>query len=417
MKPGKSGSSEGGPSHGALIIDPRGKIAEQVETFLGKLGEWHLLGVIREWEGAPLEVMGKAPALIIVNLDAGLEEGLETAEKISSIAPRSVLLGVSGRENGQGDEWLIRGLRSGFRDFLKFPLDGEEFGAALSRVERELVGESQPQGKVVTLFSPRGGSGLTTLAVNLGAILAKQLKKKVGLIDLDLETGDISFILDLSPSVTIGDLAEAGLPLDQKLLQEALAPHPSGVELLAAPIAITQAEKVSDDTVSQIIQEMRKRFDFVLINTARNFSSATLNALDSADVILLLTLPHLAALKSAKHTVEIFRTLGYEDRLRLVASRMDPDGVVTGKDVEKTLDQPIFMFLPSDRHVMRATNQGLSLWEFAPRSQITRSILFLAQKLSMTGDKSKKERKKKKISLSSFRALRRGSTPPPVPAV
>ncbi|MFQ5915253.1 MAG: AAA family ATPase [Nitrospinota bacterium] len=381
-----------------LIIDPAEKLKGPVEDLLEKVGGWEILGSLLEWEGSAAEVGKQTPAVVIVNLDAGLKEGLETAEKISSVSPHSVLLGVSETEKGQGGEWLIRGVRAGFRDFLKFPLDEEEVVAALSRVAREVTGDRQQGGQVVTLFSPRGGSGLTTLAVNLGIVMAKQLKKKVAIIDLDLELGDVTFFLNLRPGLTIGELSDPDqLPVEQEKLQDALLPHVSGVEVLPAPTEIHEAEKVSEEGVAQIIQLARGMFDFVLVNTARNFSPITLRAMDFADVILLLSLPHLAAIADARRTLEVFKRLGFENRVRLVVNRMTPDEDVTAQEVEKALERPIFMLLPSDyRQVMRAINRGLSLWEYAPRSQVTRSVLTLAQKLSTANDVPDADTQKKK---------------------
>ncbi len=387
----------------ALIIDPAIKVAGEVQAFLDELGGWDFIGATQEWGEGPAAVEERRPAVVFVNLDAGPEEALETAAQVVSLSPQSVLLGLSEMGKDQGGDWLIRGVRAGFRDFLKFPLDGDEVAAALSRVERALGVDRRQRGKVVTLFSPRGGSGLTTLAVNLGIILAKQGKKTVGLIDLDLELGDVSFFLNLSPAITIADLANRTTPLERKVLKEALVPHASGVEVLAPPLEVQQAEEVSEQGVYQVIQAMRELFDFVLIDTAHNFSPTTIKALDSSDVILLLTLPHLAAIADAKRTLEVFSRLGYEKRLRLVVSRISPADDVSTEEVEKALQLPVFMAFPSDyRQVVPTINRGLSLWEYAPRSQVTRAILGLAQKLSGTTEAKDGKRRKEKRRFHLF---------------
>ncbi|MDP6087595.1 MAG: AAA family ATPase [Nitrospinota bacterium] len=247
------------------------------------------------------------PAVVFINLDADPEEAMAAAAEILASSPQSVLLGVS---EGQTEDRLIRGVRSGFRDFLAFPFDSEEAVAALSRIER--AKDSRRLGQVITLFSPKGGSGLTTLTVNLGILLAREQNKKVALIDMDLEFGDVSFFLNLSPSATLAEVAvRDDLPI-RTALHEALIPHPSGVEVLAAPKEIQQAEKVTEVAVGQIIREMREMFDFVLINTGSNLSPANLKALDLSGTTMLVTLPHLAAVAHARRTLSVFTTLGYE---------------------------------------------------------------------------------------------------------
>lgn len=363
---------------GALAVDPAEKIFEEVEALLRGLEGWEYRGGAPGWGAGVAAARERPAAAVFVSLDAGLEEALAAAAEISSLSPQSVLLAVSGRDGG---DWLVRGVRSGFRDFLRFPLDRDEVLAALSRIE--LARGRARRGRVFTLFSPKGGSGLTTLTVNLGIFLAKELKKKVGLIDLDLEFGDIPFFLNLSPATTLEDLADGAPLLTRKRLKEALVPHVSGVEVLAAPREIQQAERVSEEGIRQVIREMQEEFDFVLINTASSLSPVTLRALDSSDVILLLTLPHLAAIAHAKRTLDVFKTLGYERRVRLVINRLSPEDDVSAADVERTLGLPVLMTLPSDyRQVMPAMNRGLSLWEYAPRSPVTRAIFALAQELA-----------------------------------
>ena len=155
---------------------------------------------------------------------------MAVAAEILDSSPKSVLLGVS---EGQTEDLLIRGVRSGFRDFLAFPFDSEEALAALSRIER--AKDARRLGQVITLFSPKGGSGLTTLTVNLGTLMAWEQDKKVTLIDMDLEFGDVFFFLNLSPSATLVEVATRDdLPI-RTALHEALIPHASGVEVLAAP--------------------------------------------------------------------------------------------------------------------------------------------------------------------------------------
>jgi pilus assembly protein CpaE len=386
---------------GVLAIDPDKKLYGDLQNILRDLEGWEFRGGVVDWEGSEAAARERdAPSVYFVNLDAGVDDAMGAASTITSLSPDSTILGVSETEN---EEWLLRGMRSGFRDFLRYPLDEAEVLNALSRIEERRG--NQRRGKVITLFCPKGGSGKTTLAVNLATYLAKEQKKRVGLIDLDLDFGDISFFLNISPTSTIGDLASGNQPLTRKALKEALVPHDSGIEVLTAPLEIHQAEKVSEENVGRVIREMQEIFDFVLINTACRFSPVNLRALDTSNTILLLTLPHLAAIAHTKSTIEVFRSLGYEDRIKLVINRLSRDDDVTAEDVESALGMPVLMTLPSDyRQVMFAINRGLSLLECAPRSPATRAIVTLAQKLCRNGAarSGQKGKKKKKGALRFF---------------
>lgn len=371
-----------------IVIDPARKVGEAVKAHLHKMHGWDDVEWINSWDTGVEAAIEKRAAAVFVNVDAGLEPALKAAARITSKIPDSALLGVSRMENGRGEEWLLQALRSGYRDFLKFPLDSGEVEGILLRVLRP--GEKHgPQrgGKVVAAFSPRGGVGLTTLVVNLAVAMNAQSKKKmnVGLVDLDLEMGDVSFFLNLAPSVTIADIPENdGRPIEESC-KEVLIGHPaSGVQVLAAPQCIEEAETVASRGVHAAITGMRRLFDWVVINTAHTLSPVTLQALDAADVILLVTATNLAAVHSVKRTLGVFQRLGYADRAKLIVSRIRKNDDVQVEDIERSLEFPVSAAVPSEEAVGQAVNRGLSLVEFAPRSHAARAILKFAQQLAGT---------------------------------
>lgn len=389
-------AAEGRTALGVVVIDPGEKISGPVETHLKGLSGWKLLGRLPRWEGSGAWVAGLKPAAALLNLDAGWESALAAATEIGPLSPQTVLLGVSEKAKDPGGDWLLRAVRSGIRDFLTFPLDRAEFTQALVRVGQGLGGAGLVSGRVVTFFGAKGGCGLTTVAVNLGIILARQRQKTVGLIDLDLEMGDIAFLLNLSPTVTVAELTDGTRPLEPEALKGALPTHVSGVQVLARPQEIAQAERVSDEGVSRVIEAMRGVFDFVLIDTPHNFTPATLRALDAADTVILLTLPYLPIILETKRALDVFRRLGYTKNLWVVLNRQGPDDDLGVEDVAKAFELPVSMVLPDDyREVTKAANRGLSLWEYAPRSELTRELITLARKL--TGEEGEEPKRKRRF--------------------
>ncbi len=378
-----------------VTIDPEGRLSEGLEKHLEALSEWSFSGNFSRWEGCSTWVAQQNPAAALLDLDANWEKALEAAAEITRFSPGTALLGASEKAKEAGGDWLLRAVRSGVRDFVKLPLDEGELREALFRVEQGRGGVRRSSGRVVTLFSAKGGCGLTTLAVNLGIILAKDREKKVALIDLDLEMGDASFLMNLSPSLTVADLADGAHPAGPDDIKRAFLTHVSGAQVLARPQQIAQAERVSEEGVDGVIRAMRTLFDFVLIDAPHNFSPVTLRALDSADAILLVTLPYLSSIMDTKRTVEVFRSLGYEKRLLVVVNRKGRDDDVGTEDIKKALDLPVFISLPEDyREVTKASNRGLSLWECAPRAEITQGLLNLGKMLTLT-DEEKPKRKRK----------------------
>jgi pilus assembly protein CpaE len=151
---------------------------------------------------------------------------------------------------------------------------------------------------------------------------------------------------------------------------------------------------VTPEKIGQIIREMREMFDFVLINTGSNLSPTNLKALDLSGTILLVTLPHLAAVAHAKRTLSVFTTLGHEKKTRLIVNRYNPaEDDMSPEEIGKTAGVPVLKSLPSDyRPVIHAINRGLSLWESAPRSPVTRAMFNLAE--TLCGGKTAPSRRK-----------------------
>ncbi len=229
-------AEEGQTALTIVAIDPEGKLSEGVEKHLKALSEWSFLGNFSRWEGCSTWVAQQSPAAALLDLDANWEKALEAATEITRFSPGTALLGVSEKSKEAGGDWLLRAVRCGVRDFVKLPLDEGELREALFRVEQGRGGVKRSSGRVVTFFSAKGGCGLTTLAVNLGIILAKEREKKVGLIDLDLEMGDdASFLMNFSPSLTIADLTDGAHPAGPDEIKQALLTHVSGVQVLARP--------------------------------------------------------------------------------------------------------------------------------------------------------------------------------------
>lgn len=283
----------------------------------------------------------------------------------------------------------VAGFEAGADDYLVKPFDPVELElrvkVLLARSRVAAAGEQKPRGKVISVFSLRGGVGVSTLAVNLAYALAKGQDRPVALADLALESGHAALMLDLRPRLSWADLAqqEAG-GLDVEMVQRAMVRHESGIQLLAAPPSPALSELVSPRAVNTILSMLVEHYAYVVVDTAPSLNEVTLAALDLSDTILLLLAPELASLKLASISLEIFDSLGYPaSRTLLVVNWTFPQGGLGQKHIESALHKSVRAVIPYEKMaVVQAINRGIPLLQFAPSSPVSEAIAELARQIA-----------------------------------
>ncbi|MGQ9458521.1 MAG: response regulator [Anaerolineae bacterium] len=282
----------------------------------------------------------------------------------------------------------VAGFEAGADDYLVKPFDPVELELRVKVLlarSRVAAGEQKPRGKVISVFSLRGGVGVSTLAVNLAYALAKGQDRPVALADLALESGHAALMLDLRPRLSWADLAqqEAG-GLDVEMVQRAMVRHESGLHLLAAPPSPALSELVSPRAANAILSMLVEHYAYVVVDTASTLNEVTLAALDLSDTILLLLAPELASLKLASVSLEIFDSLGYPaSRTLLVVNWTFPQGGLGQKHIESALHKSVQAVIPYERTaVVQAINRGIPLLQFAPSSPVSEAIAELARQIA-----------------------------------
>ncbi len=243
-------------------------------------------------------------------------------------------------------------------------------------------------GRVVTVFSAKGGCGKTTLATNLAAALADSKRGSVALLDLDLAFGDVAIALQLFPSHTIADAVPIGEDLDGPALLSLLTSHRSGLQALVAPMEPSAADTIDTPLVVHIIDLLREEFDYVVIDTPPALDDNVLAAFDRSDVVALLATLDIPALKNLKLTLETLDLIGFSrDRLKIVLNRSDSKVGLALAEVEKTLKAPIVAQIPSSRDVPASTNRGVAIVSDEPRNPVSIAIgAFIDEYVIASGD-------------------------------
>ncbi len=304
------------------------------------------------------------PDVILMDVNMPEMDGITaTTTILARISTAVVMISVQGEQ-----EYLRRAMQAGARDFLVKPFTLDELVDAIHRAHRSAnldaiysrpPASGQRAGRVITVFSTKGGVGKTTLAVNLAVSLGVKTHKRVALVDLDLEFGTVTSMLGLKPSQTIADLCRVDSPLNLDLVDRVMvAASSSLVRVLAAPPSPEQAAEVDAEGrkqrdrnyVGEIVGLLKQGFDYVVIDTASNFRDATLTALDLANQVLLIATPEIPTLHNTAKSLDILlNRLAYtQEKIKLVLNRADGAMGLTQDDITRSLDYRITFTLPSD---------------------------------------------------------------------
>lgn len=235
--------------------------------------------------------------------------------------------------------------------------------------------EGTSHGRVVTVFSAKGGCGKTTLATNIATSIATSGKGTVALLDLDLAFGDVAIALQLFPTHTIGDAVAIGEDIDAEAVKSLLTSHRTGVQALVAPMEPSTADTISVDLVKRVIDVLAQEFDYVVIDTPPALDDNVLAAFDRSDMVALLATLDIPALKNLKLTLETLDLIGYpREKLRIVLNRADSKVGLALSEVEKTLKAPIVAQIPSSRDVPASTNRGVAIVVDEPKNPVSLAI-------------------------------------------
>lgn len=281
-------------------------------------------------------------------------------------------------------DMMVQALRAGVKEFLFEPFAEGEIAAVVKRLGRGKGAAPPARHAEVMAFIPcKGGSGATFLASNLAHLLAARHKKKVLLMDLNLQFGDAAFFLmDRSPPSTLADVCGSFARLDRAFLESSVAKMPSGLHILAAPERPGDAELVKPEHIESIMSLARSEYDFVVLDVGRTLDVVALKALDLADYVypvLQLSLPYI---RDAKRMKETFNSLGYsETKVRWVINRAGGEGDISVDEVSRVIGHP-FWSVPNDhKHVGDAVNQGIPVTQLAPHSPSAKSLVHWTEAL------------------------------------
>jgi pilus assembly protein CpaE len=234
-------------------------------------------------------------------------------------------------------------------------------------------------GAMICVLGPKGGIGKTVTCCNLGISLV-EMGKRVVLVDLDLQFGDLALSLGLTPQGTVHDLAIAGGSLDAGKIESYLATHSSGMRVLMAPTRPDQAGSIKIEFLREVYAVLRSTYDYVIVDTPPGFTPEVIGSIDASSDICVVGMLDALSLKNTKLGLETLELMGYEmQRVRLVLNRADSSVGITHNDVLSILGRPPDVLVPSHRDVTRSVNEGIPIVLSHKRAEAAKAFRALAQ--------------------------------------
>ncbi|MEM7029380.1 MAG: response regulator [Chloroflexota bacterium] len=344
----------------------------------------------------------KMPHVILMDINMPDMDGIETTRRLSDQVPYCQVIMISVQSD---QEYMKRAMLAGARDYQPKPFSSDELIASVRRVyqmaqstyQQFEVGQAAQQqvqaspepdfsrltaenGRIVAVYSPKGGVGTSTIAANLAAAL-QQKQGSVVLVDADYQFGDIMVHLNTPANRNITDLVRSEA-FELELLPEVLTPHETGLNLLLAPAQPEAAETVTPAMTTALLEELRQKFETVIVDTSSLLSNHTLAILESANYVLLVIEPELPSLKNAKLFLEVVQALNLSaSRIDLLINQSDKAGGINVKQVDQALKFSDSYQVPLDAAVLPSVNGGQVIVKHQAKTPFAKAITVVAESM------------------------------------
>jgi len=385
-----------------LIVDDIAETRENIRKLLQFESDFEVVGVARTGREGIQLAKETRPDVVLMDINMPDMDGILATETIRREVPYSqiVILSVQGDPN-----YLRRAMLAGARDFLTKPPPVDELTAAIRRagkMARDEASKTSPaygqsglggisaislssiaNGKIIVVYSPKGGTGCTTVATNL-AISLHNDESPVVIVDGNLQFGDIAVFLNLQPKNSVVDLAPRVDELDPEIMVEVLINHvDSGVKVLASPFRPEHAENVTGEQFTKVLQYLRRMFSYVIVDTDSALNDITMAAIDTCDLIVLLTTQDIPAIKNARLFLDLADVLSIDrKRILFIMNRYDKRIGITPEKIGENFKHEVISVLPlDDRVVLPSVNRGKPFMMGDKSRPIARSILSLTESI------------------------------------
>jgi len=382
-----------------VIVDDIAETRENIRRLLQFEPDVEVVGVARTGREAIDIARDGKPDVLLMDINMPDMDGIAATEIIRKTVPFTQIVILSIQND---PSYMRRAMLAGARDFLTKPPTIDELTSAIRRAGANAHEEraKAPQasstpnsrtggghplgvpgvgGRVITFYSPKGGSGCTTLATNLAVCLNNE-DTSVVIVDGNLQFGDVAVFLNEQGKFSILDLAPRADELDPDIIDNVTIKHSqSGVKILAAPAKPEQADTVTSDQFAKVIRYLRGLYTYVIVDTASSLTSITASAIDNSDLLILLTTQDIPSIKNSRLFLDEIDALGFDrKRIIFVMNKFDKRIGITAEKVSENLKQEITAVIPFEERVIVSVNRGIPFLLVDKSRPISRSILSLA---------------------------------------
>lgn len=338
----------------------------------------------------PFDLFGQLdqeqPEVLILGPDVPIDDALRLATVLDLQVPDLTVLLVSEPD----PELILQAMRAGVRDILSPSADPAQLRVLLERACQSLASrhrKGQPQqgdsskGRVIGVFSPKGGVGKTTIATNLAVGLGKIAPMSVVLVDLDLQFGDVASGLYLNPEHTVTDAVSAAASQDALVLKAFLTVHPGSIYALCAPRSPVEADDITPEQVSRLVEQLAEQFQYVIVDTAPGLPEVGLAAMEKCTDAVWVTTMDVPSVRGLRSGLEILRRLDLLPETRHVVLNMaDSKSGLTVQDVEATIGAPVDVSIPRSKAVTLSTNRGIPVLQDGRRDPAVKGLRKLVER-------------------------------------
>lgn len=371
----------GGPSVNVVVVDRDAMTRGSIKKYLGSMGV-RVVGETESLASGLSLVNGLRPDVLIMDLSAQTDPTLEAVRGLKSDMPG---MGIILTATDASPQLILRAMRVGAQEFLTRPIDNRELGEAINRLSGMMRRSAAPKrrsGKIVAVFSSKGGVGVTSLATNLAVSFARNCGKRTAVVDLNMQMGDVGLMLDLRPEYTITDAIGTG-SLDESRLKGLMTEHESGVHLLSTPEDPVESEKISPGLLLEVFSLLKSMYDVIVVDAGHFFDSRVLEVLSLADTILVMASLDVPTVRNVRRCLTLFDQLGYtQEKVKIIVNRHQKRSKVTAEDLEETAETKIFWSIPNDyKPLIASIDSGVPAIIQSPKSKVSRAIEDLSREL------------------------------------
>ncbi len=384
-----------------LVVDDFAEARNSVAKLLQFEDDIEMVGGAQDGPAALQMAKEVAPDIILMDINMPGMDGIRATEAIASEVPMAQVIMMS--VQGETD-YLRRAMLAGARDFLVKPFGADELANTIRRVYEldadrrariaaltRLPGQEAParKGRIITMFSPKGGVGRTVIGVNLAEAIRMLTGARVAIADCNLQFGDVGIMLNLAANKTIQDvLHREADELTPEVMSSVMVTHSTGVRVMLAPARPEVAELFTADHIKAILQALQRDFDYILVDTWTTFQDLMLTIFDMSDRIVLLTTLDIPAVKNIRMFLEVCEALGYgRDKVMLVLNRADSTGGINVEDIEESLRHQVAARLVSAGPLVTASiNSGVPFVVSQPDAMISRNVFHVARQVLTEAD-------------------------------